>query len=320
MSDLASFIVELSSYNFLSEIYSNKIIKVYLVEDKKTKKKYAAKVYFHDTADIKEQISLIREAELLSKVTHPAIIGFSGFSLVDNNRQHNPVILTEYQVNGSLQNVIDALDNNKVKSNISDEKQRIYTELRSKFNNTKRLIIILGIASSMQYIHHRDLIHRDLKPDSILIDENLYPHLGGFGLCTVYNPEEMKDDTAGTMIYMAPELLGDGKSNFSNDVYSFAIILYQLLGFGHPYGGVTDPFEIAKRVSKGERPQIPSDANPHWASLIQSCWDEDPLERPSFPHIVETLCTEEGLMLENVDRDEYEKYKFLMISSTFSRL
>lgn len=320
MSDLASYIVELSSYNFLSEIYSNKIVKVYLVEDKKTKKKYAAKVYFHDTADIKEQISLIREAELLSKVCHPAIIEFSGFSLVDNNRQHNPVILTEYQINGSLQNIIDALDENKSKINISEEKQQLYESIKSKFNNTKRLIIILGIASAMQYIHHRDLIHRDLKPDSILIDDNFYPHLGGFGLCTVYNPAEMKDDTAGTMIYMAPELLGDGKSNFSNDVYSFSMILYQILGYGHPYGGETDPFEIAKRVSKGIRPKIPSNANQHWATLLQSCWAEDPLERPSFPQIVETLCTNESLMLENIDRGEFEKYKYLMISTTFSKL
>ena len=294
MQDLASHIVDLSNFTPIREIFSSEHVKVQLVECKKTHKQYAAKVYFYNSVDTKDQVFFIREADVLTHFSHPAVITFKGFSLTDMKKEYHSVILTDYQPNGSLQNIID---NNP-----------------PQWTNTKKIIVILGIAAAMEYIHGKGFIHRDLKPDSVMIDENFYPKLSGFDLCTIYVPDQMMDEAVGNLVYMAPELLNDGTCSFSMDVYSFAMILYQILGFGHPYEGLTQRFEIAMKVSRGERPKIPDNASPAWTKLIQNCWNDVPEERPSFTDIVKELCTNEDLMFKDIDRGEYEKYKYNILS------
>ncbi|OHT05643.1 hypothetical protein TRFO_26526 [Tritrichomonas foetus] len=296
VSDLASHILNLSDFSIVRELFSNDQVKVHLVECKRTHEKFAAKTYFQNSTDFKDQVYFIREADVLMKLSHPAIVSFRGFSLTDMKNECHSVILTDFLPNGSLQNVIDNTSN------------------YPSWNDTKKQIVILGIAAAMEYVHKKGFVHRDLKPDSVMLDENFYPVLGGFDLCTPYDPEKMMDDTVGNLIYMAPELLNDGKSSFSMDVYSFSIMLYQILGFGHPYDGETARFEIAMKVSRGERPKIPEGTTPAWANLLTKCWSENSEDRPSFTSIVEQLCTNEELIFQGIDRGEYERFKYKMLS------
>lgn len=173
--------------------------KVYKVKSKKDGKIYAAKIsnksYVSNSAQEIRDIS--REVNIIAKINHPSILKFILFSSVDFKSRLRPVIFTEFASNGSLENLIQK---EKYSSN-------------GILKNINKLIIIYGVASAMSYLHSHKILHRDLKPDNILIDEFLFPKIADFGLSKVnhFNQVSMTMKSTigsikGTPIYMAPEI------------------------------------------------------------------------------------------------------------------
>ena len=85
-------------------------------------------------------------------------------------------------------------------------------------------------------LHHHNILHRDLKPENILLDENLHPLISDFGLSTFYERKNKNDklidsiiSNCGTPINMAPEVIYDNYFDGKSDVYSFAILMYEIL-------------------------------------------------------------------------------------------
>ena len=89
---------------------------------------------------------------------------------------------------------------------------------------------------------------------------------------------------------MAPEALS-GATNYtlSVDVYSFSLLLWELLTRQQVYADIKPVFQIPVRVVRGERPAIPKNCPPKYARLMARCWSQDPQARPSFPQIVKKL-------------------------------
>lgn len=92
----------------------------------------------------------------------------------------------------------------------------------------------------------------------------------------------------GTLAWMAPEMFSGTTYSEKIDVYSFAIVLYELVVREVPFAG-ENAFSLPVQVAKGLRPKIPKNIPKKWVKLITQCWQEKPSKRPPFPKIVDTL-------------------------------
>ncbi|XP_061370724.1 serine/threonine-protein kinase STY13-like isoform X1 [Gastrolobium bilobum] len=156
----------------------------------------------------------------------------------------------------------------------------------------------LDIARAMDWLHANGIIHRDLKPDNLLLTANHKSvKLADFGLAREESVTEMMTAETGTYRWMAPELystvtLRQGeKKHYNNkvDVYSFGIVLWELLTNRMPFEGMSNLQAAYAAAFKQERPNLPGDISPDLAFIIQSCWVEDPNLRPSFSQIIRML-------------------------------
>ena len=154
------------------------------------------------------------------------------------------------------------------------------------------LSIALGVANGMAYLHSKDVIHRDLKSTNILLDDKGRAKIADFGLSVVCSSggEELTAET-GTYRWMAPEVIRHESYSSNADVYSFGIVLWQLVARGVPFSDLT-PIQAAFAVAKEDRrPVIPEHAPAELARLIELCWNGDQIARPSFFVVVQTLAS-----------------------------
>lgn len=104
------------------------------------------------------------------------------------------------------------------------------------YDNTARQKILIGIARRMKYLYQHHAIHRDLKPENILLDENLEPLLTDFGLSKIVSSNSVNHTTTiGTYVYMGHKIITGDQYNGKVDVYSFGILMYQVVTDLFPY-------------------------------------------------------------------------------------
>ncbi|KAJ0097581.1 hypothetical protein Patl1_28885 [Pistacia atlantica] len=142
----------------------------------------------------------------------------------------------------------------------------------------------LEISRAMEYLHANGIIHRDLKPSNILLTEDKkHIKVGDFGLAREEVMDEMTCE-AGTYRWMAPEIFSQDpipigvKKHYDHkvDVYSFAMVLWELLTNTVPFKG-KESMSVAYAAAK----DLPEDIVP----LLKSCWALDPKARPEFKEI-----------------------------------
>ncbi|CAD8064900.1 unnamed protein product [Paramecium primaurelia] len=179
-----------------------------------TKTQVAVKIISKST--IKRFEALEQEAAIFSQLNHQNIVKFYDIKRTDTK------ILIEMEIinGGSLQKLMDFKKKQNSWFEVKEIKQIIY-----------------GILSALSYIHENHFVHRDLKPDNILIGQEVYVvKITDFGLSSHHNRYALMQKKCGTLTYMAPELLLKKVYNKNVDVWSVGVIFYQLLNKGqHPY-------------------------------------------------------------------------------------
>lgn len=153
--------------------------------------------------------------------------------------------------------------------------------------------IAIDVSRAMDYLHTREppLAHLDLKSLNILIssyqsDALIVAKVADFGLTRVLAPS-FKLRNIFNPTWVAVEVLKGEQYNEMADVYSYAIVLYELYTRQFPFHEYEEfrslpPIVMEEAIINGLRPSIPASCPPHYASLISRCWDENPSNRPTF--------------------------------------
>ncbi|KAL0366355.1 UNVERIFIED_CONTAM: Serine/threonine-protein kinase CTR1 [Sesamum radiatum] len=221
---------------------------------------------FHDE-QLKE---FLREVAIMKRIRHPNVVLFMG---AVTKRPHLSIV-TEYLPRGSLFRLI----HRPAAGEILDQR--------------RRLRMALDVAKGVNYLHRLTppIVHWDLKSPNLLVDKNWNVKVCDFGLSRFKaNTFISSKSVAGTPEWMAPEFLRGEPSNEKSDVYSFGVILWELVTMQQPWSGLSPAQVVGAVAFQNRRPAIPPNTSPVLASLMESCWADDPAQRPSFSNIVDTL-------------------------------
>ncbi|XP_002513363.2 uncharacterized protein LOC8272582 isoform X1 [Ricinus communis] len=214
-----------------------------------------------------------REAEILSKLHHPNVVAFYG--VVQDGPGGTLATVAEYMVDGSLRHVLLKKDR--------------YLDRR------KRLLIAMDAAFGMEYLHSKNIVHFDLKCDNLLVNlkdpQRPICKVGDFGLSKIKRNTLVSGGVRGTLPWMAPELLNGSSNKVSEkvDVFSFGIVLWEILTGEEPYANMHYGAIIGGIVNNTLRPTIPSNCDAEWKMLMEQCWAPNPAARPSFTEIAGRL-------------------------------
>ncbi|XP_070052341.1 uncharacterized protein [Nicotiana tomentosiformis] len=163
-----------------------------------------------------------REAEILSKLHHPNVVAFYG--VVQDGPGGTLATVAEFMVNGSLRHVLLCKDRH--------------------LDRRKRLIIAMDAAFGMEYLHSKNIVHFDLKCDNLLVNlkdpSRPICKVADFGLSKIKRNTLVTGGVRGTLPWMAPELLNGGSNKVSEkvDVFSFGIVLWEILTGEEPYANM----------------------------------------------------------------------------------
>ncbi|KAK7405114.1 hypothetical protein VNO78_06310 [Psophocarpus tetragonolobus] len=155
----------------------------------------------------------VNEVKLIAKLQHRNLVKLIGCCI----QKKEKILVYEYMANGSLDYFI--FDHAKGKS----------------LDWPKRLCIICGIARGLMYLHQDSrlrIVHRDLKGSNVLLDDDFHPKISDFGMAKTVGREEIEGNTnkiVGTFGYMAPEYAVDGKFSVKSDVFSFGVLLLEII-------------------------------------------------------------------------------------------
>ncbi|KAJ6233956.1 map kinase kinase kinase-like protein [Anaeramoeba flamelloides] len=231
------------------------------------------------TEKITEEImaEYLNEVQTMSALRHPNVV-----QLIGATKNYPYCLVMKYYKYGSL---YDIIHNKEV-------------DLRL----LEMLYIGIQVANGMKYLHSRKIIHRDLKSANILLTEEdgeIVPKIIDFGSSKRKNEENSMRSLHGTAQWMAPEVVRAEQYSFSADVYSFGIILWELICREKPFSGMIQTqilglhFYDSKTNSlqflNKRRPKLPQDLDPDLKILIEGCWNETPDNRPDFNGVASRL-------------------------------
>ncbi|KAA8490630.1 Secretory immunoglobulin A-binding protein EsiB [Porphyridium purpureum] len=155
------------------------------------------------------------ELEMMWRVSHENIIrthgGFYPLAGVDDHEGEVPLILLEYAPKGSL------------------EKYMFASNIMTLLPKDTLLIIFREVLEGLKYLHASKIVHRDIKPQNILLMDDWTPKISDFGLATVKNSRAFAKSTVGTSQYMAPEVIRGDQYDRSCDVWSYGVMLFEMI-------------------------------------------------------------------------------------------
>mmetsp|Transcript_43477 Transcript_43477/g.86392 ORF Transcript_43477/g.86392 Transcript_43477/m.86392 type:complete len:299 (-) Transcript_43477:81-977(-) len=227
----------------------------------------------------KDRMNLAREIDILRRVAHDHLVGFIGIMESAGKIR----VITDFCRGGDL---FDLLHNSGL--NLAwTQKTRIGTD----------------VASAMAYLHGYDppIIHRDLKSLNLILaapvrkqTDTPYIKVTDFGQARMMDFCVNMTQNAGTYHWMAPEVFTMSHYDSKVDVYSFAMVLYELLCQAIPFADIKAEM-VGMAVLQGKRPDlamVPEDCPAYLQQMMTSCWATAPEDRPTFSTIFEWFVSE----------------------------
>ncbi|KAL6464992.1 hypothetical protein MHYP_G00273090 [Metynnis hypsauchen] len=217
----------------------------------------------------KQRRDFLSEASIMAQFDHPNVIHLEGVV----TRSKPVMIITEYMENGSLDSFLRRHD--------------------GQFTIIQLVGILRGIAAGMTYLSDLGYVHRDLAARNILVNSNLVCKVSDFGLSRVLedDPDAAYTTTGGKIPirWTAPEAIAYRKFSSSSDVWSYGVVMWEVMSYGErPYWNLTNR-DVIKSVEEGYRLPAPMGCPGALHTLMLDCWQKDRNERPKFCQIVTVL-------------------------------
>ncbi|XP_042427152.1 serine/threonine-protein kinase STY46-like isoform X1 [Zingiber officinale] len=239
----------------------------------------AIKVLKTECVDENMQREFAQEVFIMRKVHHENVVKFIGACT-----KPKLCIITEFMTGGSVYDFL--------------HKKKKTLDLPSL------LRVAIDVCNGMNYLHQNNIIHRDLKSANLLMDENEVVKVADFGVARVKPISGVMTAETGTYRWMAPEVIQHKPYDQKADIFSFGIVIWELLTAKLPYQYLTPIQAAVGVVQQGLRPTIPN-THPKLAKLLERCWKQDPADRPDFSEILEIL----QLIAEEVEGESYDSQK-----------
>ncbi|KAK5615892.1 Rik1-associated factor 1 [Crenichthys baileyi] len=222
-----------------------------------------------------EQLQAFRnEVAVLRKTRHVNILLFMGYMTKDNL-----AIVTQWCEGSSLYKHIHVLETN--------------------FTMIQLIDIARQTAQGMDYLHAKNIIHRDMKSNNIFLHEGLTVKIGDFGLATVksrWTGSNQVEQPSGSILWMAPEVIRMEDNNpysFQSDVYSYGIVLFELMTGELPYSLIASRDQIIYMVGRGrlcpDLSKLYKNCPKAMKRLVADCIKKSKEERPLFPQILSSI-------------------------------
>ena len=256
-----------SHYKIISQVGQGGMGVLYLAEDLELNRKAVLKFLPPDMMnDPESNLRFKREAQSAGSLSHPNIVTIYDVGVHENKT----FIAMEYVEGKTLREVIT-----------SDE-----------LTIEKITDISVQICEGLNEAHSKGITHRDIKPENILIDEKGKVKIVDFGLAKIKNVSRgitKQDSTVGTLKYMSPEQIRNQNVDHRSDIWSFGVILYEMITGKYPFKGEHDASLFYSIINQAPEPlaRYKADINEGFQRIIDKSLDKDPETR--YQHIDELL-------------------------------
>ena len=237
---------------------------VYKVESEKDHNIYIIKKIEILGLKEEEKNKIMNEAKILENINHKNIVKLIDYD--QDNEYFN--ILMEYCKGNDLEKFIE-----------------IHKEKNEKIKESIICNIVLGICLGLEEIHKKNIIHRDVKPANIIIDDNYQIKIVDFGVSKKIENNNILTKYVGTSYYMAPEIIKGEKYNHKVDIWAFGCIIYELLTLKVCFQD-ENLLALFNKIINGIHENINSkEYNPKWKDLVDLLLKKNYNERPDIKEI-----------------------------------
>ncbi|XP_062511468.1 discoidin domain-containing receptor 2-like [Corticium candelabrum] len=216
----------------------------------------------------KDFSDFIKEAYIINQLHHPNIIGFYGIVQEVNP----PYLIIELMENGALDLFLRQVQ----------DRRRLGVLLK----------YVKDVVAGMAYLSQRKFIHRDLAARNVLVSGSERCKIADFGLSRKLDQQSMYISQGGRVAtkWAAPEALTEQQYTTESDVWSFGVVMWEVMAFGDtPYGDWTGEKTIVEVTNNHYRLTKPNMCPPRLYSIMLKCWEQNPRGRPSFIEIIQQL-------------------------------
>lgn len=262
----------MNKYELVEQIGKGSYGKVSLMRDKKTRELVVVKSIKFKSKDSGSRESAKQEAIVLSQLQHPNIIKYL------DSFANSP---TEYCI---VQEFADGEDLQK------------YISSHDQLSENQILKIFTQIIFGLNYIHSKNILHRDIKTANIFLFANGIVKLGDFGISREISEKHLAKTMIGTPYFMCPEILLGRRYGFPADIWAAGCILFELMTGRHAFTGNSKE-ELFGNITSGRLPTMPTKYSKKLTNLLCKMLSQDPHKRPTCQQILQTDIVGQGIDL-----------------------